>query len=137
MLAEPRLTLEKAFTTAQSMELAEKGSKDMRHADNVHVIQEGGRNRKQPGGADDFHPRDRVISCHRCGGKSHSPDACKYKNYKCNHCNLTGHLQKVCRKKINPPSTYKRKVAPQIKWTSKRRKSTNYITHFRTPPHPL
>ena len=29
LLAEPELTLEKAFTTAQSMELAEKGSKDI------------------------------------------------------------------------------------------------------------
>ncbi len=82
------------------MELAEKGSKDMRQAENVHAIQEGRRNQKQPGGAEDSYPRDRDISCHRCGGKNHSPDACKYKNYKCNHCNLTGHLQKVCRKKL-------------------------------------
>ncbi len=66
LLAEHRLTLEKAFSTAQSMELAEKGSKDMRQAENIHGIQESKRNQKQPGGA-----ARETETLNRCGGKNH------------------------------------------------------------------
>ncbi len=83
----------------KTAQLAEKGSKDMRQAENVHAIQEGRRNRKQPGGAKDSYPRDRDISCHRCGCTPAS-------------IRTTSHLQKVCRKKSKAPSTHKRKFAP-------------------------
>ena len=115
LLAEPKLTLETAFSTAQSMELAEKGSKDIRPAESqtVHAVQEGKKTHKQSGTRKSRpSPADRDTSCHRCGGKNHSPDVCKYKTYKCNHCNLVGHLQKVCRNKSKTPGTTRKKSAP-------------------------
>ncbi len=51
LLAEPRLTLEKAFSTAQSMELAEKGTESSQEGQRIPTR-----------GTED-------ISCHRCGGK--------------------------------------------------------------------
>ncbi len=48
------------------MELAEKRSKDMRQAENIHGIQESRRNQKQPGRA-----ARETETLNRCGGKNH------------------------------------------------------------------
>lgn len=36
--------------------------------------------------------------CYRCGD-NHNPEYCKFKAYKCNNCQIKGHLAKVCRSK--------------------------------------
>ncbi|XP_043195151.1 uncharacterized protein LOC122366699 [Amphibalanus amphitrite] len=34
--------------------------------------------------------------CWRCGGRSHSPDVCRFASYKCHNCSKAGHLAKMC-----------------------------------------
>lgn len=36
--------------------------------------------------------------CYCCGKADHRKVQCKFKDYTCNNCGLTGHLQRVCRK---------------------------------------
>lgn len=40
----------------------------------------------------------RSNGCYCCGKADHRKAQCKFKDYTCNNCGLTGHLQRVCRK---------------------------------------
>lgn len=37
--------------------------------------------------------------CTHCGYSNHESTDCKFKLYKCNYCDIVGHLEKICRKK--------------------------------------
>ena len=43
-----------------------------------------------------------AVRCWRCGGRSHSPDVCRFASYKCHKCSKTGHLAKMCTAKHTP-----------------------------------
>ncbi|XP_013856691.1 uncharacterized protein LOC106512667, partial [Austrofundulus limnaeus] len=36
-------------------------------------------------------------SCYRCGGKSHNPNDCRFKESECHECKKKGHIAKACR----------------------------------------
>ncbi|KFD51348.1 hypothetical protein M513_07753 [Trichuris suis] len=72
----------------------------------------------------DNHPQERVqrtvreqaipagprkTSCYRCG-EQHSPASCRFKSATCNFCKRVGHIERVCRSKVNS-STAKQKQA--------------------------
>ena len=50
---------------------------------------------KQNGKREPQHQR-----CRRCDG-AHSPDACRFANVTCRYCNIKGHIEAACRKKIS------------------------------------
>ncbi|KFD46136.1 hypothetical protein M513_12978 [Trichuris suis] len=51
----------------------------------------------------------RKTPCYRCGGP-HSPASCRFKSATCNFCKRVGHIERVCRSKVNS-STAKQKQA--------------------------
>jgi len=49
--------------------------------------------------------------CYGCGSSGHIVSSCKFKDAKCNFCQLTGHLEAVCRKKVHSKAQ-----AQGVKW---------------------
>ena len=45
------------------------------------------------------------IKCFRCGKTNHVSPDCRFKDAVCDFCKITGHLQKVCRKKAQQSTT--------------------------------
>ena len=41
------------------------------------------------------------VKCYRSGNANHVSTDCRFKNAICNYCKITGHLEKVCRKKAH------------------------------------
>ena len=39
--------------------------------------------------------------CYCCGRENHVTSACRYREYECNFCRKKGHLEKVCKSKLN------------------------------------
>lgn len=77
------LTLAKAMDVAQGEEAAERNSKalkGMEAAVNIVVTK----------------------PCYRCGGTTHEPKDCRFKNVDCFTCGKRGHIAEVCRSKKMP-----------------------------------
>ena len=45
------------------------------------------------------------VKCFRCGKTNHVAPNCRFKDAVCNFCKITGHLEKVCRKKTQQSTT--------------------------------
>lgn len=65
------------------------------------INKRGGGRGKQPVTAQTTHKW-----CTVCGKFNHTRDTCKYKQYKCNFCNKTGHLIIVCKLKSDNVHNY-------------------------------
>ena len=97
LLAEKELTLDKAISLAQSVEIAEKGAKDLQlptatKSSDSPLLKLTKRSEDKG--------TDKPKSCYRCGGKHLAPQ-CRFKSEVCRSCGKTGHIAKVCRTK--PP----------------------------------
>ena len=87
LLAEADLTLTKALSLAQSMEIAQKDLKEIHPTRaEVETLQESAH----------YVSSRRQQNCHRCLRAGHSPGACHFKSAKCNKCHKTGHIAKAC-----------------------------------------
>ena len=112
LLAEPDLTLTKAVTVAQAVELAEKGAQQLqlpvdKETKEVHKFsttnsQPHADTRKKDSSSGG---KASSTSCYRCGGK-HNQQTCRFKSETCHFCNKRGHIAKVCRskKRQSPPA---------------------------------
>ena len=103
LLAEKELTLDRAVSLAQSVEIAEKGARDLQSstgsANEVHKLSHkattSGNERKST------HDKDKKIPvCYRCGGK-HFATKCRFISEECHLCGKQGHIAKVCRSRQN------------------------------------
>ena len=104
LLAEPELTLTKAVTIAQAVELAERGSKEIQSVKDppkdIHRFSQVPTSKNSSG-----RPRDIVKDksspafCYRCGGK-HNQLTCRFKSEVCHYCHKRGHIAKVCKTKL-------------------------------------
>ena len=103
LLAEKELTLDRAVSLAQSVEIAEKGAKDLQSStgsvNEVHKLSRkattSGNERKST------HDKDKKIPvCYRCGGK-HFATKCRFISEECHLCGKQGHIAKVCRSRQN------------------------------------
>jgi len=87
LLAEPELTLTKAVTIAQAVELAEKGSKEIQSLSDKDPPKEinkfshttNARNSSQKHKHAPTKDRPPVGICYRCGGK-HNQATCRFKS---------------------------------------------------------
>ena len=85
LFAERNLTLDRALEIAQGMEAAEKSAREVKgyqppSTSVLKVASAGG----QP------------QLCYRCGA-GHNSRECRFRDSKCNNCNKTGHIAKVCK----------------------------------------
>ena len=94
LLAESKLTWQKALEIATAMESAEKQANQFRtQGTPVNVNAMPARFTK-----DKKKTQKEQKPCFRCGG-SHAPQVCRFKDEKCCYCQFKGHIEKVCRKK--------------------------------------
>ena len=104
LLGEKNLTYETALTLAQSIETAERESKDLRltnpprTSQGIHYNFRGSKPRKNAAGDASVKPKVGNIVCYRCGGPHLAP-ACKFKETQYLYCKKKGHLARVCRAK--------------------------------------
>ena len=109
------LTLEKAISIANSLELVQRQTEIMSEAATTHMAQ--GRNAtKQPqyrrnatskarfsngSSSTGAKPKQKATQvkreCYRCGRKSHSPDECWFKDKDCHSCGKRGHIASQCK----------------------------------------
>ena len=99
LLAEKELSLNKAVSLAQSIEVAEQGAKDLQMAatakstTNAYAdllkINAGPSNKHDDKSVHKFKP------CYRCGGK-HSLRLCRFKSECCHSCGKIRHIAKAC-----------------------------------------
>lgn len=85
LLAEPKLTLQRALDLALAIEATEKDASE---------IQEGA----PPLKVDTKDGKGSEINCYRCGGK-HYPKNCNFNDARCYACDKLGHLSRVCQTK--------------------------------------
>ena len=134
LLAECKLTFEKALEIAQAMEFADRDAKDLQVSSNsphecVHKVFHGTQKEsKSPQNNKGQHTRS---NCCRCGGK-HSPTICKFKLEKCHAWGKLGHVAKLCRAKMSSskPYTSKRQDLPKTEQTLNMQE---YIGPYATP----
>ena len=110
LLAEAKLTLEKAIEIATAMEAAAKDAVEFQQQ--LHVKPETSVHKfgakSQPAS---------TSSCYRCGKSGHSPNQCHFKDATCHGCNKKGHIRPVCRSSASPQQSGRprnsRKSQPQ------------------------
>ena len=106
LLAEPSLTLQKAFDLALALESADRNAQDLQksQATPIHAL-----SGKQ---VETGYPKQ-DSGCYRCGGK-HQAAECRFKEAECHLCKKKGHLARVCRSKDKKPG----RTRPSSKGTS-------------------
>ena len=99
LLQESKLTYDKAFELAQSVEVAAKNAADLLKGSSTHnttVVQH--LHSKSPSST----TFRRHVSCYRCGG-NHLANVCSFQTAECRACGKIGHIAKVCRNKNRQP----------------------------------
>ena len=108
LLAEKKLTYDKAMELAQAIESAERDTKQLKAAQAtstppVHYSSTKRPDHKQKKGKEQSKstkPQGSPIVCYRCGG-AHLATACRFISTVCHACKKRGHLARVCRSRPN------------------------------------
>ena len=111
LLGEKTLDFSKALQIAQSMEMGEKksselkdsGSSGMLKTEEVHRL---GERLANPRHFSKDKGEKSKTACYRCGNTKHNSSECKYKKCRCEACGKVGHLKKVCRSKESKDVRY-------------------------------
>ena len=88
LLVEKELILDKAVQLAQGLEAAERGSRKLQGDEHTQIGRVGlpQKESRMPG----------KKPCDRCGGDSHTPDSCRFREPECRKCHKRGHIAQVC-----------------------------------------
>ncbi|XP_055584942.1 uncharacterized protein K02A2.6-like [Uranotaenia lowii] len=101
------LTLDRARDTAVSMELSNKGGREiqlkqgrseMNFVDHSRSAKATRSNTIKKKKSENMDAGKKKGECFRCGSPDHFANKCPYQNAVCRHCKVSGHLQKVCLK---------------------------------------
>ncbi|XP_041473613.1 uncharacterized protein K02A2.6-like [Lytechinus variegatus] len=91
LLAEARLTLQKAVETAVAMEMAAQDTEQLRKPISVHKLQKAS-----------------TKPCPRCGKSGHTSDKCRFRDAECHGCGKVGHIRSACRSSKDKPKRKQR-----------------------------
>eukprot|EP00105_Crassostrea_gigas_P033303 XP_011456634.2 PREDICTED: uncharacterized protein K02A2.6 [Crassostrea gigas] len=134
LLAEPKLTLERAIQTAVAMETASRDALELQgKREMVHKLTVN-KPRNSTYGKQKTHktPFKPVMQgkCYRCGG-DHKAKTCKHLNTKCRYYDNPGHLEKVCFKKQRDSNGGKvHYVDEETSDDSDEYEHSSYLLHF-------
>lgn len=103
LLGMPNLTFEKAVNTATAMEVAKQDVEQIKQIkkpqdDSTLVHKLNPRKAPEPQ-TRSFKPNEKrstTKSCWRCGGSSHEPATCKFRDEQCYKCSKKGHTKSQC-----------------------------------------
>ena len=108
LLAEKELTLGKAVSLAQAVEIAERGSKDLQTPPTSKATANPDAELYKFNSGIPKKPEDKPTEppkrCYRCGGK-HFQSQCRFKTEQCHNCHKRGHIAKVCQSKPQAKKT--------------------------------
>lgn len=96
LLAQSKLTLDKAFELAIGLETVEMDANDLKQA--VPIAATVGEPVMSIPSGKERMPKGHRNS-YRCGRNNHDPNDCFYKGKVCRGCGKLGHIEKVCRSK--------------------------------------
>lgn len=96
LLAESKLTFEKALELSQSMESADKNVQELRSSDSEQQA-EADVKQVLPSFRRFQNDANVRAPCYRCGEDGHHPAACRFKNTECSYCKKIGHIFRACR----------------------------------------
>lgn len=111
LLAEDKLTYDKAYKLLLSLEASEKQVKDLAHPEATCVHQlHPSRQSSTPTPATKRKPpckpipKDKALLFYSCGGENNS-DKYRFKEAECRYCPKMGHIASACRKKQRAAQT--------------------------------
>ena len=99
LLQESKLTYDKAFELAQSVEAAAKNAADLLKGSSTHYTTAVQHLHSRPSPNTTY---KRHVSCYCCGG-NHLANVCSFQRSECRACGKIGHIAKVCRSKNRLP----------------------------------
>ena len=96
LLAEEKLTFQKAMEIAVAMETAASNSRMLQGSLQPSLVSDAdvGEVHKLQS---TVKPPTAAVACYRCGKSNHLAQQCRFKAVKCHGCGKIGHLVKVCR----------------------------------------
>jgi len=96
LLAEEKLTFQKAMEIAVAMETAASNSRMLQGSLQPSLVSDAdvGEVHKLQS---TVKPPTAAVACYRCGKSNHLAQQCRFKAVKCHGCGKMGHLVKVCR----------------------------------------
>lgn len=103
LLAEEKLTFEKAAGVALAMETAAHNAETLRSAAGKvgdATLQTSPSSVHQVQAAASAQAPSKSGSCYRCGQTSHMAAQCKFKEAKCYQCGKMGHIKRACRQRM-------------------------------------
>ncbi|XP_052405263.1 uncharacterized protein LOC127951422 [Carassius gibelio] len=101
LLSEANLTFETAFKIAVATEAASKNVLDLQNKSGVQACYSIMFKERKPDHWKRGESGEQKESreCHRCCGKNHKANECRFKNDKCYVCRKIGHIARACRNK--------------------------------------
>lgn len=93
------LTFSRAVEIAIETEDAAKVAKETVYGSKPQYVQKVSSRKFQNKASSSSEAAKSKVKCYRCGNSNHVAPDCRFKDAVCNFCKITGHLEKVCRKK--------------------------------------
>ena len=112
LLAETRLTHDKAFALAQALEAADKSAKELEKGLGIHAVFPHTRPRGTT-------PSSHKQKCYQCGGTNHASQDFRFKDKDCLHCGKNGHTAKVFRSRAKPKAAERPQQQRRPGWSGK------------------
>ena len=120
LLAVAGLTFEKAFERALLHESAVQNARMLNAPADVHRTPLEPRSTPSEG--------RQQAECYRCGG-SHAAKDCRFRDSVCNYCHKKGHIQRVCRSRLQQRPQSEAAQCPQQQQPSRKSSSQQRRTH--------
>ncbi len=151
LLSESKLTYAKAYELAVAIETAERDTKDLKNRQsssgdsvhyNAHFVPTTSSRRPSTQGthspAQSKHRPSRsldhsTVTCYRCGC-NHLATQCRYKDTICRYCKKIGHLESVCRSKLQTARPIKGSSTPHSSSSNSKSQRNFYLEENTVSP---
>ena len=114
LLAESKLTFEKAYKLVQAMETADHDARELQGPPTAAVNKlNRGTDKNFPTGRRPPTHKSSQNNCYSCSGK-HSANDCRFRQSECHFCKKVGHIERACRSKLKQDQRAKGSTTSQM-----------------------